>query len=287
MPPITIIGCGYVGTRLAIQVKKEAPSLLGVVHSEASARHLQDLDITADSMDLDTDASPPVAGHWVFYFAPPASTGHSDERIGHWLNSLAKQRPAKVVLISTTGVYGDCGGRWITEAAPLNPQSDRARRRVDAERRLQQWCDARQLPYTILRVPGIYGPQRLPRARLERRLPILAEAESPYSNRIHVDDLIRACLAAANSDFSGVVHVSDGHPSTMTDYFNRVADALGQPRPAQISREEAQQTLSREMLSYLAESKRLDITRMRTVLGVEPDYADLDRGLSDCVASEK
>jgi nucleoside-diphosphate-sugar epimerase len=228
-----------------------------------------------------------VDGHWVFYFAPPAPTGHSDQRIGHWLHSLVKQRPAKVVLISTTGVYGDCGGRWITEAAPINPQTDRACRRVDAERQIQQWCDARQLPYAILRVPGIYGPRRLPRARLEHCLPVLAEAESPYSNRIHVDDLIRACLAAASSDFIGVVHVSDGHPSTMTDYFNRVADALRLPRPEQISREEAQQILSREMLSYLSESKRMDITRMRTVLGVEPDYPDLDRGLSDCVASEK
>jgi len=287
MPPITIIGCGYVGTRLAMQIRQEAPSLLGVVHSESSARRLQDLDISARPMDLDTAPSPAVDGHWVFYFAPPPSTGHSDERIGHWLNSLAGQRPAKIVLISTTGVYGDCGGRWITEAAPLNPRTDRARRRVDAERRLQQWCNACQIPYAILRVPGIYGPRRLPRARLECRLPVLAEAESPYSNRIHVDDLILACLAAARSEFSGMVHVSDGHPSTMTDYFNRVADALGLPRPEQISRKEAQHSLSREMLSYLAESKRLDISRMRTVLGVEPDYADLDRGLSDCVASEK
>ena len=82
-------------------------------------------------------------------------------------------------------------------------------------------------------------------------------------------------------------NVSDGQPSTMTDYFNRVADALGLPRPQQISREEARKILSGEMLSYLAESKRLDITRMRTELGVEPDYADLDQGLSHCVASEK
>ena len=122
---------------------------------------------------------------------------------------------------------------------------------------------------------------------LQRDSADLAQAESPYSNRIHVDDLIRACLAAARSDFSGIVHVSDGHPSTMTDYFNRVADALGLPRPAQISRQEAQHSFSPEMLSYLAESKRLDITKMQTVLGVEPEYADLDRGLSDCVASEK
>jgi nucleoside-diphosphate-sugar epimerase len=287
MPPITIIGCGYVGTRLARQIKAQAPRLLGVVHSEASARHLQDLGISARRMDLDTDPSPPVDGHGVFYFAPPAPSGRGDERIGHWLHSLAKQRPAKIVLISTTGVYGDCGGRWITEAAPLNPHTDRASRRVDTERQLQQWCDSRRVAYAILRVPGIYGPRRLPRARLEQGLPVLAEAESPYSNRIHVDDLIRACLTAANSDFTGVVHVSDGHPSTMTDYFNRVADALGLPRPEQISSEKAQHSLSKEMLSYLVESKRIDITRMRTVLGVEPEYTDLDRGLSDCVASER
>jgi nucleoside-diphosphate-sugar epimerase len=287
MPPITIIGCGYVGTRLAMQIRQQASSLLGVVHSESSARRLQNLGITARSLDLDSSPSPPVEGHWVFYFAPPAPTGRSDQRIGHWLHSLAKQWPAKIVLISTTGVYGNCGGRWITEDAPINPQTERACRRVDAERQLRQWCDARQIPCAILRVPGIYGPRRLPRARLEHSLPVLAEAESPYSNRIHVDDLIRACLAAVSGDFTGVVHVSDGHPSTMTDYFNRVADALGLPRPEQITREEVQQNLSREMLSYLSESKRMDITRMRTVLGVEPGYPDLDIGLSDCVTSEK
>jgi nucleoside-diphosphate-sugar epimerase len=286
MLPITIIGCGYVGTRLAMHMKQQAPSLLGVVRSDASALHLRHLGISARALDLDTTPGPAVSGHWVFYFTPPSSADQSDKRIGHWLDCLANQKPAKIVLISTTGVYGDCGGRWITEAAALNPQTDRARRRVDAERRLQQWCETRQVPYTIIRVPGIYGPQRLPRARLEQGLPILAEEESPYSNRIHVEDLISACLAAAGGQFSGIVHVSDGHPSTMTDYFNRVADALGLPRPAQISRQQAQRSLSREMLSYLAESKRLDITRMRTVLGVEPVYADLDRGLSACVASE-
>ena len=287
MRPTTIIGCGYVGTRLALQIRQQAPSLLGVVRSESSALQLQRLGISSRSVDLDTTAPPAVSGHWVFYFAPPPPAGQSDDRIGHWLNSLAHQKPAKIVLISTTGVYGDCQGRWITESEPVNPQSDRARRRVDAERRLQQWCDAAEIGHTIIRVPGIYGPQRLPRARLQQGLPVLTEAESPYSNRIHVDDLIRACLAAAGSDVGGIVHVSDGHPSTMTDYFNRVADALDLPRPAQISARQAKHSLSAEMLSYLAESKRLDITRMRTVLGVEPDYADLDRGLRDCLASEK
>jgi len=282
MLPITIIGCGYVGTRLAVQIKQLAPSLLGVVHSESSARHLEALGITARPMDLDSNPSPAVDGHWVFYFAPPSPMGHSDQRIGHWLHSLANQRPAKVVLISTTGVYGDCGGRWITESAPINPQTDRACRRVDAERQLQQWCDARQVPYAIVRVPGIYGPRRLPRERLERRLPVLAEAESPYSNRIHVDDLIRACLAAASDDFSGVVHVSDGHPSNMTDYFFRVADAAGLPRPPTVSRAEAQRVLSAGMLSFLQDSRRMSNAKMIDELQIELQYPDLAAGLPSC-----
>jgi nucleoside-diphosphate-sugar epimerase len=286
MPPITIIGCGYVGTRLARQVKPQTRDLLALVRSETSAQQLDKLGIAARALDLDSEASPPVTGHRVFYFAPPPASGPTDGRIAHWLDSLEDQTPAKVVLISTTGVYGDCGGRWITEAEPIHPQTDRARRRVDAEQRLQRWCGERQLPCVIVRVPGIYGPGRLPRARLERHLPVLTEADSPFSNRIHVDDLVRACLAAAGSDFAGIVHVSDGHPSTMSDYFNRVADALGLPRPPQITREEAQHSLSQEMLSYLAESKRLDITRMRSVLGVEPEYPDLDKGLAQCVACE-
>jgi nucleoside-diphosphate-sugar epimerase len=139
----------------------------------------------------------------------------------------------------------------------------------------------------ILRVPGIYGPGRLPRERLTRGLPVLREDESPWSNRVHVDDLARACLAAARRGRpGGVYNISDGHPSTMTDYFNRVADASGLPRPPQITAAEARTRMSEGMQSYLAESKRLDNRRMREELGVEPQYPDLARGLAACIAAE-
>lgn len=285
IPAVTIIGCGYVGTRLAREIRSQTPALLGVVQHDTSAARLKQDGIQAQAMDLEQDASPPVTGHWVFYFAPPPSRGRADTRMANWLHSLDRQRPQKIVLISTTGVYGDCGGRWITEEEPVRPRADRAHRRLDAEQQLRRWCEAHEVGYTILRVPGIYGPQRLPVARLQQGLPVLSEAESPWSNRIHVDDLVRACMAAASSDFNAVIHVGDGQPGTMTDYFNRVADALGLPRPEQISLEEAKTRLGAGMLSYLAESRRLDISRMRTVLGVEPQYPDLDRGLKTCIAS--
>jgi nucleoside-diphosphate-sugar epimerase len=192
--------------------------------------------------------------------------------------------PRRIVLISTTGIYGNCQGEWVDETRPPNPQADRAHRRLDAETTLRAWCEQRGVEWMILRVPGIYGPARLPEQRLREAKPVLREQDAPYSNRVHVDDLVSACLAAArHSPAQRIYNISDGHPTTMTDYFNRVAEALGLPRPPELTPEQAKHALSDGMLSYLAESKRLDNRRMREELGVVPRYPDLDAGLAASV----
>ena len=141
-------------------------------------------------------------------------------------------------MISTTGVYGDSKGKWIDENTPINPQADRAVRRVSAEKILQRWAKNTSCEFQILRVPGIYAEDRLPLARLEKGLPIVNANEAGYTNRIHADDLARVCKAAMESKtHSHVINVSDGNPSTMTDYFNHVADYAKLPRPPQISLE--------------------------------------------------
>jgi nucleoside-diphosphate-sugar epimerase len=109
---------------------------------------------------------------------------------------------------------------------------------------------------------------------------VLSEGESGYTNRVHVYDLVRACVAAGERGDAGAYNVSDGQPGTMTGYFNAVADALGLPRPPLISGREAAGRLSDGMLSYLRESRRIDNRRMREVLGVTPKYADLAAGLA-------
>ena len=125
------------------------------------------------------------------------------------------------------------------------------------------------------------------RARaLERAEPVLDPGESPYSNRIHADDLVRVCRAAARSTHDyRVYNVADGSPSTMSDYFFRVADALELPRPPTIDRALAQKTLSAGMLSYLSESRRMDNARLREELGVRLLYPDLDSGLAHAAGS--
>jgi nucleoside-diphosphate-sugar epimerase len=113
---------------------------------------------------------------------------------------------------------------------------------------------------------------------------VVREDESPWSNRIHADDLAQACcLAARQGRAGGVYNVSDGNPTTMTDYFYRVADFLRLPRPPAISMEEARITLGPGILSFLEESKRLDNRRMLDELGVGLRYPDLSSGLPACV----
>jgi nucleoside-diphosphate-sugar epimerase len=172
----------------------------------------------------------------------------------------------------------------VAEDRPVRPLAARAKRRWDGEQVLRKWRDDSGGELVILRVAGIYGRGRLPLERLRKGLPLIRESEAPFSNRIHVSDLVQVCMAAMARGRDGEVYnVSDGHPTTMTDYFNRLADAAGLPRSPLISLAEGQRQLSPGMLSYTRESRRLDNRKMLGELGVELKYPTLDRGLPACL----
>ena len=258
----------------------------GVVRSARSARTLFEQGVDALQCDLDTQCLPAgsTAEAALFYFTPPPGEGESDSRMQRFLAGLSGSgQPRRIVYISTTGVYGDCHGEWVDETRPANPGVDRARRRWDAERQLRAWQGRTGGELVILRVAGIYGPGKLPLARLRKGAPMVAERDAPWTNRIHADDLVSTCLLALEKGRDGAVfNVSDGTPGNMTDYFNQVADRAGLPRPPLISLEQAQQMLSPGLLSYLAESRRLSNRRMLDELGVELRYPGLEEGLASC-----
>ena len=282
----TIIGCGYLGRRVARYCLEAGGTVTGVVRSAAGMQALADAGIPARQADLDRPPLPrlPVRDSLLFYFAPPPRTGEEDPRVAALLQAFSAQgSPRRVVYLSTTGVYGDCGGEWVDEQRPVAPVVPRARRRWDAEQRFRAWHAAGGGELVILRVAGIYGPGRLPLERLRKGLPMVRESEAPFSNRIHVDDLARVCIAAmARGEDGAVYNASDGHPTTMTDYFNRLADRSGLPRPPLISLDEGEALLSPGMLSYMRESRRLDNRRLLEELGVRLRYPDLARGLDAC-----
>jgi nucleoside-diphosphate-sugar epimerase len=286
---VFIVGCGDIGRRVAALESAQGGKVIALARSEASAEKLTALGMEVIRGDLDgPDPLPqlPCGLDALYHFAPPPPSGTGDPRLENLLTALAPsdERPRRVVYISTSGVYGDCGGAWVDETWPRHPQTDRARRRVAAEILWQAWAESHDTPLAILRVPGIYGPGRLPVERIRLGTPVVAENESPWSNRIHADDLAQACFAAAQPQApTGPFNISDGHPTTMTDYFNRLADLLGLPRPPAVSMDEARQVLSPAMLSFLEESKRLDNRRMLEELGVQLRFPDLDAGLATCI----
>jgi nucleoside-diphosphate-sugar epimerase len=197
---------------------------------------------------------------------------------------LGDARPAVLLYMSTTGVYGDAAGAAVDESSPAIPANDRSRRRLAAEHVARAWAEGRDARCVILRVPGIYGPHRLPLERLNRGEPALRPEDSGPGNRIHVDDLVACCIAAIERPVHGVFNVGDGDHASTTEFLQKVAALAGLKPPRLVSLEEAQGQISPGMLEYLVESRRVLTTRMREELGVIPRYGSLESGIAASVS---
>jgi len=282
-----IVGCGDVGRLLAARARAADEPVYCIVRTPESAHTLQSQGLDATALDLDRASTIPAEASdeaQVCYLAPPPPAGTTDPRMTRFLDALPTDRQHRIVYISTTGVYGDCGGDWVDEQRPVAPQVDRARRRLDAEQQLRAWRAAGHGEVVILRVAGIYGPDKLPLSRLRQQVPMIGADDAPWTNRIHIADLVGVCAAAMARGRDGEVYnVSDGHPGNMRDYFDRVATLFGLPRPPLITLAEARSQLSPGMLSYLGESRRLDNRKMLRELGVTLRYPTLEQGLLACV----
>ena len=277
-----IVGCGDTGVRVAARAVAAGDTVTGVVRSQASAARVRAVGATAQVLDLDTDTLDLGACDRLFYFAPPQREGESDTRMARVLAAL-DSAPAYTVYISTSGVYGDCGGDWVDESRPVNAESERAKRRVDAESRIVAFAPQAR----ILRAPGIYGPNRLPIDRLREGTPILDDADGGWSNRIHIDDLAAiAWLAGSQSLSHNVYNASDGHPTGLGVYYDTLAHMLDIAPPPRISWAEAEQRFSAMRLSFLRESRRLSNQRLRDDSGYEFAFADFHDGLAASLKAE-
>lgn len=213
----------------------------------------------------------------ILHLAPPPRAGDADSRTAHLLAALAKARilPARVVYVSTSGVYGDCGGALVDEARPVAPATARARRRVDAERQLGAWCAAGTISLTVLRAPGIYAAERLPLERLRAGTPVLAAADDVYTNHIHAEDLAAACVRALEADApAGTYNAADDSRIRMGDWMDLVADRHGLARPPRIARREF-----KDLNEFMQESRQLDNRRLKDVLGLRLRYPTVHEGV--------
>jgi len=273
-----VAGAGYTGARLLAALP--VGHALGLSRRPPAGRQ----DLVAADLD-DEGLSVPEAAT-VVYTVPPPAEGEDDPRLARFLAALPGP-PRRFVYFSTTGVYGDTGGERVDEDSPTRPVTARARRRLAAEMRLSAWCAGRDVRLTVLRVPGIYGPGRLGLERLRTGKTVLREAEAGPGNRIHVDDLVRVALAGATGDApGGLYNVGDGDYRSSAWFAGEVARQAGLPAPREIALAEARATWSPMRLSFALESRRVDVTRMREVLGVEPRYADAAAGIRASLAEQ-
>ena len=235
--------------------------------------------------DLDDPASlDRLAGlaDQVLHLAPPPDRGSRDTRTRHLLAALGrgKSLPQRLIYISTSGIYGDCGGALVDETRTPRPETARAIRRLDAERALRAFGRVTGTAVGILRAPGIYAADRLPLERLARGTPALAAADDVFTNHIHADDLAAACCAAlVRARPNRAYNACDDSHWKMGEYFDRVADAFALPRPPRLTRADAERQMSPLQLSFMRESRRLSNRRLREELHVALAYPTVADGI--------
>ncbi len=286
---ILIVGCGDVGLRVA----RLLPARVHVMALTSSSARLPELrlqGITPLQGNLDNSASlRRLAGlaQRVVHLAPPPNSdphSHDDPRTRALLRALRlRGLPQAVVYGSTSGVYGDCQGQWVTETRPVDPDTSRAHRRVHAEGMLRWFGCSASVAVHVLRIPGIYAPDReggTPRVRLLKGTPVLRASDDVYTNHIHADDLARACLAALwRGQPQRVTNASDDTDLKMGDYFDLAADLYGLSRPPRLARAEARAQLPAMQLSFMSESRRLDNQRLKRELRLNLRYPTVRQGL--------
>jgi len=285
---VLIIGCGDTGKRVLQQLQSKNKQIYVTSHQKKSQDQLKQFDITVIPANLDNKEDLnqlPTENADIFYFAPPAATGITDVRMLNFIQSLnGKIPPRRIVYISTTGIYGNCDGEWITETSKLNPGNDRSKRRLDAEFLIQSFCTNSSCEFVILRVTGIYCLEKLPLERLRSGMKVLHSDIAPSSNRIHADDLANCCVKAMfDSPANEIFNIADGHPSSISDYFIQIAKIFNLPAPKLLSWEQAEKELSPAMLSYLHESKKINIDKLLNTLKIELKFPTLTEGLEDCL----
>ncbi len=282
---IVVAGAGYTGERLLRTLSGKTNQLIGLSRS----KHLDIPGVEFHQIDLDATTPDRIdagANSLVCYLVPPATDVEPESRIRRFLEEVLIQPPDRLLLISTTGVYGDCHGEWVNETRPINPQTERAQRRAKVEEHCQNWASENEMSLAIFRVAGIYGPGRVPVERLRRGFSLPQNQPDGFSNRIHVDDLMNACVAGLLGTSQGAFNVSDGHPLRYREYFNLVAEIWGLPGIDQTNVDESGSSVSPAMQSYLRESRRIDNSRLLESFSIELTYPHPRQGLIACYEQE-
>ena len=278
---LILAGSGYLGESIIAEYKiiKNTFNIIELCRSIKTHKPgVKSIQIDFDNI---TDDMKYIEGSVVVYMAPPDTESLKDTRLNKFLNKISYYRIKKLIYISTSGVYGNCNGQIVNEENQINPLTDRAKRRANAESQIKSYCKRNNIGGIIFRVPGIYGRNRLPIKRVMDRDPLIKIEESRTTNLIHISDLTRLVIKAfeLSNKETEIINVSDGKAIKTTKYYEIIYKALNIKLPEYISYKQAMSMYDEKRASFLKESRVLDITKMRELFPDCIKYEKLEDGI--------
>lgn len=287
-----IFGCGYLGRRVAEAWLQQGDRVYAVTRSAERAAQWAGEGLSPIVGDVARPAETwrlPQADTVLYAVGYDRSSTASIEEAyaGGMSRILAAIAPEtrRVIYVSTTGVYGGADGGVVDEQTPPAPTRAGGAASLQAERLLAASPFAAR--GVVLRMAGLYGPDRIPFVdKLLRGEPLPAAAEG-WLNLIHIDDAARVVVQAAEWELHAgvdeaplVLCVSDGRPVVRREYYREAARQLGTPEPQFTAPDPASPAAARA-----AASRRVSNARLQRRLSQALEFPDYRAGLAQAIAS--
>ncbi|MCG2841940.1 SDR family NAD(P)-dependent oxidoreductase [Sandaracinobacter sp. RS1-74] len=259
---LLILGQGYSGTFIANAARAAGLSVTGVTRSGGPGL------IRFDSPDLPDRIA--AATHILSSVPPESETADGDDPVLARFGGQLRAHEGWLGYLSSTGVYGDAGGAWVDESAPVGHGRRTARTAADL-----RW---QELGAAVLRLPGIYGPGRsaLEQVRAGTAKRVLRPGHR--FSRVHVEDIAGATLAAIAADWRGPLNIADTHPEEPARITEYACALLGAPPPPLLALDDA--ALSPMARRFWTERRLVSGEKLRRALGYRLRHPDYKAGLT-------
>ena len=273
-----ILGCGFSGSFFAKEIRRLGCTVLTSSRSEKN-------DPNSFVFNSESDIIPNKkifdgVTH-VLSCIPPDKNGN-DPVLKSLKNQLKSLSLEWAGYLSTTGVYGDTQGDWVSEINKPNPIQKRSHTRLNCEK---EWIES-GLPAQIFRLPGIYGPGRSSFDAIKNKKIRVISKKNQVFSRIHVADITNAIIYLLQNKnslkFCQIINIADDEPCSQIEVIQYCYDLLGLPMPKPILFEDAKKELSPIAQSFWIENRRVSNKLLCETLGYKLIYKNYKLGLKNC-----